>query len=44
VTTDISAVIARLDDPSTDIAEDAKYTLIAQGTLASGRARPAALD
>lgn len=30
VTTDISALISRLDDPSTDIAEDAKYALIGQ--------------
>jgi hypothetical protein len=31
VTTDISVLISRLDDPATDIAEDAKYALIDQG-------------
>lgn len=32
MTTDISALISRLKDPSTDIAEDAKHALIGQGT------------
>jgi hypothetical protein len=32
VTTDISALVSRLDDPLTDIAEGAKHALIAQGT------------
>jgi HEAT repeats len=33
VTTGISALISRLNDPSTDIAEDAKDALIAQGAV-----------
>jgi hypothetical protein len=33
VTTDIGALISRLDDPSTDIAEEAKGALITQGTV-----------
>lgn len=32
VTSDISALISRLDDPSADIAEDAKEALIGRGT------------
>jgi len=33
VTTGISALIWRLDDPSADTAEDAKHALIGQGTV-----------
>lgn len=33
MTTDISTLISRLDDPSTDIAEDAKRALMAQGAV-----------
>ena len=33
MSTDIGALISRLDDPSTDIAEGAKHTLIAGGAV-----------